>query len=79
MSREAEERLVKGEVAVKGEDVDEFNWAFKIPFSAARYSIRASSSWSTVPAVGQDARPIYSSPKPADSRSISKKSYRQRC
>src|SRR5262245_59821852 len=26
-----------------------FNWAFNIRFSAARYSIRASSSWSTVP------------------------------
>src|SRR6202171_4906064 len=26
-----------------------FNWAFRIPFSAARYSFRSSSSWSTVP------------------------------
>ena len=26
-----------------------FNWAFKMRFSAARYSIRASSSWSTIP------------------------------
>jgi murein L,D-transpeptidase YafK len=26
-----------------------FNWAFRMRFSAARYSMRARSSWSTVP------------------------------
>ena len=39
-----------------------FNYALRIRFSAARYSFRASSSWSTIPVtVGQDARPIHQS------------------
>ena len=45
-----------------------FNWAFRMRFSAARYSFRASNSWSDRPRdVGQDARQIHESPPPVQS------------
>jgi hypothetical protein len=37
-------------------------WAFRMRFSAARYSFRNRSSWSTVPNVGQQLRPNHFGP-----------------